>query len=152
MGAVSFRFFSETASAEGLLNYSASLLLFRDPIPLLCSGASPLSSLIRLLYPGPAFPTLAAPFSSLKNINILNHITSLILIIPFNLNYFISSFSFRVELSLHASSSVFCSVSLSLIIFPGSSFLAFSSIRYPSRQAPRTSPACSTTILRSPPA
>ena len=126
MGAVSFRFFSETASAEGLLNSSVSLLLLRDLT--LYLGALP------LLYPGPAFPTLACPFSSLKDISILNHITSLTHIIPFNLNHFIISlFLFRVELSIHALSLVFRSSSLSLIILLNSSSLAFSSNPLPNK-------------------
>ena len=52
MGAVSFRFFFETASAEGLLTSSVSLLLFRDLTPLLGGGATIITDSTSLSWSG----------------------------------------------------------------------------------------------------
>ena len=84
MGAVSFRFFSETASAEGLASY-VYRFLFLDLIPLLGGGATIIVDSTFLSRS--CFSDICLPrFSSLKNNNVLNYFTSLIFIINFNPN------------------------------------------------------------------
>ena len=118
MGAVSLRFFSETASAEGLLNSSASLFLFRYFTSLFGGRRR----YLQLLSP---------PYSSLRDI--ISLITLLLLTFSSNSILIILStvFCFRVELFLQSSALVFCSVSLSLTILPNSSYLIFSSSPVP---------------------
>ena len=95
MGAVSFRFFSKTASAEGLAS-SVSRFLFLDLIHLLGGVVTTFTdstSLSRSLS-----PTLSFLFSSLKNISILNQILALLLSST-SAFYFLSSVFFCSEKS-----------------------------------------------------
>ena len=129
-GAVSFRFFSETASAEGLVS-SVPRFFFLDLN--FYSGAFSLPSLTQLPCQGPSYPTLASPFTSLEIISILNHITSLIFFIHLDTFFLSSVFLFRVELFLHGLAPASCFCFLRSIILSSSPFLPFSSNPVPIR-------------------
>ena len=146
MGAVSLRFFSETASAEGLPNLSTSLFLLRDFTSLL-GGVAVIITDSTSLSPSNPSNSCLPPARALRILVLLIIllVSTLSPLTPSTI--LLTVFCFRVELSLHrllwSSVAPFsirpsCSAALLLLFHPD---------LLPSGQVPRTSPSCSTVLL-----